>query len=213
VYWSPLEDEKSPEHIQGLYFGGGFPEMFAAQLAENKEMLDAIARCCDRHLPVYAECGGLMYLSQAIADFNGNEFAMVGVLPTRTVMTNKLTLGYRRCLPLLPREGLAFAHESSHQTRAFTTNAQPLPPCPANPTPTPPIWGHEFHRSRQTVVCDRPLHKLRDYADRDLGTEGWSGHNLWASYVHLHWGGYPAIVKGFVEAARSQQVLSQSGYT
>jgi cobyrinic acid a,c-diamide synthase len=187
VYWSPLEDEKFPDHIQGLYFGGGFPEMFAAQLAKNKEMLTAIVRCYHKQLPIYAECGGLMYLSQAITDFHGNKFDMVGVLPTQTIMTDKLTLGYRRCLPLHPR--------SLHHT---------------NPTP---IWGHEFHRSRQTASSNHPLHRLRDYADRDLGTEGWSGHNFWASYVHLHWGIHPAIVKGFIEATRSPQVLSLSRYT
>jgi cobyrinic acid a,c-diamide synthase len=172
VYWSPLDDPQLPKQIHGLYFGGGFPEVFAEQLAENKSAIASIRQHI--HLPIYAECGGLMYLSEAIVDFAGNKFAMVGAIPTQTIMTDKLTLGYRCGQALAPHTWL-----------------------PSNR----PIWGHEFHRSCQTVASDRPLYQLTNYAGQDLGKEGWGRQNLLASYVHLHWGGNPSIAAGLIRAA------------
>ncbi len=177
VDWSPLDDAQLPDQIHGLYFGGGFPEIFAAQLAENQGAIASIRQ--QVHLPIYAECGGLMYLSEAIADFVGNQFAMVGAIPTQTIMTDKLTLGYRCC-----------------QVLTSAINTQPWLPSDHRP-----VWGHEFHRSRQTVASDLPLYQLKNYAGRDLGTEGWGRHNFLASYLHLHWGSNPSVAAGFVRAA------------
>jgi len=183
VYWSPLDDARPPDRICGLYFGGGFPEIFAAQLAEN-DLAIASVRHVWQHsgLPIYAECGGLMYLSQSIADFEGREFAMVGAISTQTIMSDKLTLGYRQCQACSPQSSQSpqIAHEWLPLDR--------------------PIWGHEFHRSCQTVGADRPLYQLRNYAGRDLGREGWGDRNLLASYVHLHWGGHPSIAAKFIDA-------------
>jgi cobyrinic acid a,c-diamide synthase len=172
VDWSPLNDAQLPEQIHGLYFGGGFPEIFAAQLAENQSAIASVRQ--HSHLPIYAECGGLMYLSEAIVDFAGHKFAMVGAIPTQTIMTDKLTLGYRCGQALLPHSWLPDDQ---------------------------PIWGHEFHRSRQTAASDRPLYQLTNYAGQDLGEEGWGKNNLLASYVHLHWGGNPSIAAGLIRAA------------
>ncbi len=176
VYWSPLDDPQLPDEIHGLYFGGGFPEVFAAQLAENQGAIASIRQ--HTHLPIYAECGGLMYLSEAIVDFDDRKFAMVGAIPTQTVMAEKLTLGYR-C-------GQVLASDTWLPSDRL-------------------VWGHEFHRSRQTVDCDRPLYKLKNYAGRDLGAEGWGRHNLLASYMHLHWGSNSSIAAGLIEAARAPQ--------
>jgi cobyrinic acid a,c-diamide synthase len=172
VDWSPLADTQLPDQIHGLYFGGGFPEVFAAQLAENQGAIASVRQ--HSHLPIYAECGGLMYLSEAIVDFAGNKFAMVGAIPTQTIMTDKLTLGYRCGQALAPHTWL-----------------------PSDRL----VWGHEFHRSCQTVASDRPLYQLTNYAGQDLGKEGWGRHNLWASYVHLHWGTNPSIAAGLIKAA------------
>ncbi|NKB18067.1 MAG: cobyrinate a,c-diamide synthase [Pseudanabaena sp. CRU_2_10] len=176
VDWSPLDDAQLPDQIHGLYFGGGFPEIFAAQLAENQGAIASIRQ--QIHLPIYAECGGLMYLSEAIVDFAGNEFAMVGAIPTQTVMADKLTLGYR-CGQVLTSDTW------------LPTNQ--------------PVWGHEFHRSCQTIASDRPLYQLKNYAGRDLGAEGWGRRNFLASYVHLHWGGNPSVAAGLVGVARAPQ--------
>jgi cobyrinic acid a,c-diamide synthase len=67
LYWSPFSDPKLPEGATSLYFGGGFPEMFAAELSANQGAIASIKQ--HAHLPIYAECGGLMYLSESITTF------------------------------------------------------------------------------------------------------------------------------------------------
>jgi cobyrinic acid a,c-diamide synthase len=94
--FSPMEDESLPEGASGLYLGGGFPELFAAELSENRPMHDAIKAAVGRGVPVYAECGGLMYLGRSLADFDGNAHPMVGLIPAVSAMSqSRLTLGYR----------------------------------------------------------------------------------------------------------------------
>lgn len=85
VEFSPLADEKLPESIQGLYLGGGYPELYAEKLSENRSMRDCVRTALERGLPCIAECGGFMYLTQAIADH-----PMVGFLPGECFDTGKL---------------------------------------------------------------------------------------------------------------------------
>ena len=133
VAWSPLSDRGLPEGVQGLYFGGGFPEMFAAQLAENQEALAAVQRAIGAGMPTYAECGGLMYLGESLTDLEGQVFPMVGALPTRTVMGARLVLGYRRAIAL----------QDSPLLRQFQT-----------------VTGHEFHRSHLTAPAPNPVYQF-----------------------------------------------------
>ncbi|NEO71526.1 cobyrinate a,c-diamide synthase [Moorena sp. SIO3H5] len=176
VYWSPLTDTTLPADVQGMYFGGGFPEVFAEQLAENSSARESVRIAIESGMPTYAECGGLMYLGEQITDFDGKSWSMVGVLPTVTVMGKSLTLGYRQATAL--RDG-------------------PLLPVGAT------VWGHEFHRSHLTVMPSHPLFELWGYNQRKLGVEGWQVYQLHASYVHLHWGSCLEVPLGFVE--RCQQ--------
>ena len=90
VEFSPLSDERLPENIQGLYLGGGYPELYAKQLSENTAMLTSIRQALEAHLPTIAECGGFMYLTEAIGDC-----PMAGVVPGTCFDTGKLTrFGY-----------------------------------------------------------------------------------------------------------------------
>jgi cobyrinic acid a,c-diamide synthase len=98
-YWSPLH-ETLPEKVQGLYFGGGFPEVFAAELAQNQAARLAVKGAIASGMPTYAECGGLMYLCEQLADFEGKTYPMVGILPTTAAMGKRLTLGYRHATAL-----------------------------------------------------------------------------------------------------------------
>jgi cobyrinic acid a,c-diamide synthase len=100
VFWSPLEDVGLPENVQGMYFGGGFPEVFAQQLAENANARYTVKTAILSGMPTIAECGGLMYLCEQIVDFEGKSWSMVGVLPTTAEMGGRLTLGYRRGVAL-----------------------------------------------------------------------------------------------------------------
>ncbi|MBW4557444.1 MAG: cobyrinate a,c-diamide synthase [Trichormus sp. ATA11-4-KO1] len=163
VFWSPLVDAELPTGVQGMYFGGGFPEVFAQQLAENINARKAVATAILDGMPTIAECGGLMYLCEQIIDFDDKPWSMVGVLPTSAVMDGRLTLGYRR----------AVAWQNSLLVTAGTN-----------------FYGHEFHRSRLTSNPHQPLFATYRYdGNENMGCEGWGCPvNLHASYIHLHWG-------------------------
>lgn len=91
--FSPIRDRQLPPGTRGIYFGGGYPEQFAEQLSLNQAMTQAIRNFADTQRPIYAECGGLMYLSQALSDQKGESWPMVGVLPFSTRMLSR-----RKCL-------------------------------------------------------------------------------------------------------------------
>jgi cobyrinic acid a,c-diamide synthase len=181
VPWSPLGDRALPEAVGGLYLGGGFPEMFAEQLADNRDGLQAVKQAIKKGMPTYAECGGLMYLGEKIADFGGETWPMVGILPTSTVMGKRLTLGYREATAL-----------------------QDTPILLAKQT----VFAHEFHRSQLTREPDFPLFQIRSFQRGAIArTEGWGGRvkpgtafpQVHASYLHFHWGATPEIPRRFLQ--------------
>ena len=177
VYWSPLQDVELPVNIQGMYFGGGFPEVFAPELATNTSAREAVKTRVLAGIPTIAECGGLMYLCQDIVDFEGKSWSMVGVLPSTSKMEKNLTLGYRRAIAL----------EDSPLVCAGTT-----------------IYGHEFHRSSLVNSTDKPLLQTYRYdSEETIGYEGWTNNlQLHASYIHLHWGAHPEIPQRFLNYCR-----------
>ncbi|MGD1702933.1 cobyrinate a,c-diamide synthase [Dapis sp. BLCC M229] len=176
LFWSPLKDENLPVGIQGLYFGGGFPEVFAQQLSENFLVRKAVKEAIISGMPTYAECGGLMYLSEAIIDFNSNSWQMVGILPTKAVMGKSLKLGYRQAI-------------SNIDTPLLVANTQ--------------VYGHEFHRSELTEVPPIPLYKMWRIDEKknqiQATFEGWNFYQVHASYIHLHWGNRVDIPRRFIE--------------
>lgn len=177
-FFSPMTDERLPEGTAGVVLSGGFPELHAAALSANAGMHRALQHAHREGLPIYAECGGLMYLTGSIADFDGRSFRMVGLLPGHSVMTRRLTLGYR----------LARASSSSWLFRENET-----------------VRGHEFHYS---TWMDRPKETPAAYSlarPTELGKpcgEGACLGSLWASYVHLHFWGKPELAQRFVNACR-----------
>jgi cobyrinic acid a,c-diamide synthase len=191
IFWSPLRDRCLPENIAGLYFGGGFPEVFAEELSENETLLQEIRRSIHSGLPTYAECGGLMYLCKNIVDFSSKSWQMVGVLPTAAIMGQKLTLGYRRAIAL-----------ENNYSNNYLVDRDTI------------IRGHEFHRSYLQNSPDRPLWQLDAYSRQSQPyPEGWQIELVHASYLHLHFGGNPSIAKKFWEAClffRDKLVFTQS---
>ena len=96
VFFSPLWDSELPPDINAIYLGGGYPELYAGQLSANIAILSAIRAWVAAGRPVYAECGGLMYLSRGIRDFEGRFFEMAGIFPFETAMQRRRSrLGYR----------------------------------------------------------------------------------------------------------------------
>ena len=95
VEFSPIADERLPAKLDGVYLGGGYPELHAERLAENAAMRASVRDFAAAGNPVYAECGGLMYLTDAIVNLDGRSFPMAGVFPTRVRMHAKIAaLGY-----------------------------------------------------------------------------------------------------------------------
>lgn len=182
VPFSPLADETLPPDVGGVYLGGGFPEVFAAQLSTNEPMAAAVRGAALAGLPVYAECGGLMYLGAGLVDRDGVHHQMAGVFPYWSDMRQpRVTLGYR--VATVRRDAV------------FLFQGQTL-------------RGHEFHWS----VLDRPppadsaAYDLRSAAGEPVGHEGFVGGpaaNVLASYVHCHFAADPALAPAFVNACRA----------
>jgi cobyrinic acid a,c-diamide synthase len=95
VWFSPLRDAVLPPGISGLYFGGGYPEIYAAALSANRPLLAAVREAHAQEMPIYAECGGLMYLTEALEDAEGQRHPMVGLVPGVCRMERRLVMGYR----------------------------------------------------------------------------------------------------------------------
>lgn len=182
IEWSPLTDHQLPPGIQGLYFGGGFPEVFAEKLSQNQLILQAVKQAILLGMPTYAECGGLMYLCEKIIDFENNSWSMVGVLPTTAVMGKRLKLGY-------------------YQAKVLKTTPLLLQ--------GEIITGHEFHRSELLENSTQPLYEMQRFFSVENNTsilEGWGNlPNVHGSYLHLHWGDKIEIPMRFLECCRNYQ--------
>ncbi|NTU85435.1 MAG: cobyrinate a,c-diamide synthase [Chloroflexales bacterium] len=179
AFFSPLRDEGLPAGTGALYLGGGFPELYAAQLSANRALREAIRAAGVGGLPIYAECGGLMYLTETVVDAAGVAHPMLGLLPGRSAMTPRLTLGYRTVR----------AAADSWLWRAGET-----------------VRGHEFHYSLWEGRPDElaPLYTcLPDVFRPDERPEGARRANVLASYVHIHWLACPQVAGRFVAAARA----------
>jgi cobyrinic acid a,c-diamide synthase len=173
IEWSPLVDSQLPPNIQGLYFGGGFPEVFAETLAANQSARQAVKTAITAGMPTYAECGGLMYLCDRIVDFNDRSEPMVGIFSTTAVMGKKLTLGYRQLTAL-------------QDSLLFNVGDR--------------VWGHEFHRSTLTDLPAQPLYTLQGYESNSIfAPEGWQRYQVQAAYTHLHFGAMPDLVNRFID--------------
>jgi cobyrinic acid a,c-diamide synthase len=176
VPFSPLSDAALPPGTAGVYLGGGYPELHAAALAANAPMLAALRARVQAGMPLYAECGGLMYACQGIVDFDGQRHSLLGLVPGWSVMRRQRTqLGYVEVEAL--RDTLLL--RAGERAR-----------------------GHEFHWSALERAPDPPAYRL---AGREPPHEGWASGNVLASYVHLHLAGVPQAAARFVAACRCWQ--------
>ena len=173
VDFSPLADNDLPENIQGLYLGGGYPELYAEQLSNNRAMLEAVKAFCCKGYPVYAECGGFMYLTSSITDKEGTTLPMAGVFEFDTTMQPRLRrLGYRQ--PRLVKDSILAPKDTI-------------------------LHGHEFHYSAITNTTSTASAYVLD----DGRAEGYTYKNTLAGYVHLHWGRTPQVAEHFVQICRN----------
>jgi cobyrinic acid a,c-diamide synthase len=169
VPFSALDDERLPDNTRGVYLGGGFPELYAADLARNKGMRAALLEHARGSRPIYAECGGLMALGRTLSTFEGETLPMFGLLPLASRMQREtLTIGYREVEALRPSPLMA------SRTR---------------------VRGHEFHWS----LADPPPKSSAAYRVIGQNRlEGFCVGSTLGSYVHLNLAGAPDIARRFV---------------
>ncbi|WP_019587979.1 cobyrinate a,c-diamide synthase [Deinococcus apachensis] len=172
IPFSPLRDAGLPPGAGGLLLGGGYPEAHAAELSANTSMRAAICTFAARGRPVIGECGGLMYLAETLEDAGGQVFEMCGVIPYRTRMAPRLTLGYR-------------------EATALTDS----PIAPAGQV----LRGHEFHHSVLTHSPTHPGYTWTDHTGARVD-EGYAHGNVLASYLHVHHGATEEMAARLVEA-------------
>ncbi len=182
VTFSPLEDKGLPRNIHGIYFGGGYPELFAETLSENTTLMDEISQHSLAGMPVYGECGGFMYLcSDLTAMDSAKKFKMVGCFPFKVSMSTRLrSLGYRKIVlsddTLVGKKGDI-------------------------------LKGHEFHYSAMDADTPVPEDISRVYGTcrRDgtrTSTQGFQTNNTLGSYLHIHFGSLSTAGPSFVERCR-----------
>ncbi|HXF83543.1 MAG TPA: cobyrinate a,c-diamide synthase, partial [bacterium] len=175
VPFSPLRDRELPA-VDGLYLGGGFPEVHARALSENVAMRQAVANAVEGGMPVYAECGGMLYLAAELID-GTRRAEMVGALPAaarmhgRPVALNYVTLE-AEADTLLLRRGEA-------------------------------VRGHEFHWSTLELRAPCAL-ACRVVEGEGIagGRDGIARGDLLAGYTHLHFASWPKMAQRFVDACR-----------
>lgn len=181
--FSPIQDLFLPEDADGIYLGGGYPELYAPQLSANNQMRNQIREAAQAGCPIYAECGGLMYLSRCIRDAEGRTYEMVGLFDTEARMLKKRrALGYvearlsRDCL--VGRKGWI-------------------------------LRGHEYHYSE--LVSDpleqgaESVYELVSPKAPATRREGYSYRNVLASYVHLHFGSNDQVAGHFADCLRKSR--------
>lgn len=188
VYFSPVRDAVLPE-VDGLYIGGGYPELFAADLEANESMRQDIKKASVAGMPIYAECGGLMYLTEKIstgapgkgtyhdASMPESTYSMVGALPGHTIMG---------------------------QTRVISYNIGTLTKdCPIGKKGNS-FKGHEFHHSEIKEIPEDAEFAIT--LSRGTGIknkrDGLISGNTLGSYAHLHGVAYRELAGSLVEAAR-----------
>jgi cobyrinic acid a,c-diamide synthase len=176
VFINALHDSTLPD-LDALYIGGGFPEMFLDELEVNRSLRREIRAGIDGGLPVYAECGGLMYLSKCI-HWGERSGEMVGALPFEVEVSER-------------PQGHGYV-----QANVVTPN----PFWPVGTT----LRGHEFHNSRLTNLngVGSAAYRLACGSGLGNGQDGLVYRNVLASYTHLHADGSPGWADGLVARAR-----------
>jgi len=178
--FSPMNDKAVPQGAAGLYLGGGYPEEYAAELSGNRDMLDSIRDFTESGKPVYAECGGLMYLCKRI-ETEVKRFEMAGILPVETRMLNR-------------RKSLGYVEATLRGDSLWGACGDVF-------------RGHEFHYSE---LVGEPaesegwekVYSMKYLWANDAVAEGYQKGNVLASYVHLHYASTPDALNHFLRKCK-----------
>jgi cobyrinic acid a,c-diamide synthase len=182
IRFSPLHDAALPHDLDALYFGGGYPELHAERLSGSYQMLKQVRAFAASGRPVYAECGGMIYLARTLSVSNGTAYPMASVLPISMQMTEKLVkFGY--------------------------VTVELVEDCLLGPKGTV-VRGHSFHYSR--IAAQEQLetsYRVHYSMSGEEEFEGFRRGSVLASYIHLHFRANPVVAESFVAAIRRAQAL------
>ena len=166
--WSPLADEPIPHDCGAVVLPGGYPELHASALAAARRSRASLAEVAQQGVPIVAECGGLLFLGETLEDASGTAWPMAGVLPFKA-RPGALSLGYRQAQA--QRDGLLVREGETYR-------------------------GHEFHRWQlhpsPLLTPEVAMWQLEGWGT-ESSLEGWTTPTLHATWLHLHWGGFPKI--------------------
>lgn len=173
IYFSPLRDVELPDSIQGVLFGGGYPELYAEQLAKNETMKQSVREAIQNGMPSIAECGGFMYLHDKIIMKDGTEHAFCGVIPATVFRKERLVR-------------FGYIELQSEKDSGFLAAKQR-------------IRGHEFHYYDSTKNGE-DCRAVKPIGNREYLCVH-SQENRWWGFPHLYYLSCPAFAKNFIEAA------------
>lgn len=174
VEFSPMDDKRLPGNIDGLYIGGGFPELFAYKLSKNTRLKNEIYRLARCGMPVYAECGGLMYLVETLTNFKRDRFLMVGIFRCSVNMGDRL-----RALGYVTLETISDNILSKRGDK---------------------IRAHVFHWSYLTGISADTVFAYRVRERDNIFYDGLIKENVLASYTHLHFASNIDFARNFVKS-------------
>ncbi|WP_437327074.1 cobyrinate a,c-diamide synthase [Sorangium sp. So ce381] len=203
VRFSPIRDARLPD-VDALYLGGGYPEVHAERLADNAALRDEIRAFAGRGGPIYAECGGLMYLTEAIRTLDGRAHPMVGLVPAEAVMCEKLqALGYveveTQARTILGGAGLRFR---GHQFRY--SELRPSQRAASAPAEPPPAQAPAPQPEHAPLPIEH-AYSVRRRRGGQVTREGYRAGSVLASYVHAHWASNPIVPEGLVASAAAHR--------
>ncbi len=184
VEFSPLNDDRLPPDIDGIYFGGGYPEVFAKDLSQKTNLFQEIKKNSVSGMPIYGECGGFMFLCKDLSGMDETQkYPMAGCFNFKVQMSKRLrSLGYREITlkkdTIIGKKGDV-------------------------------LRGHEFHYS--SIETQKPENQENDILDvysvtsragQDLSLKGYQVNNTLGSYLHVHFGSNEGCAKHFVDTCK-----------
>ena len=176
IEFSPLNDSSLPDGIDGIFMGGGFPEMFADRLMKNESMINSILEAHKQGIVIYGECGGMMYLLEKLIDCEGRSFKMGGVLNGTSRMEKR-------------RQGLGYVVVDATSDNVICNNGDTF-------------RAHEFHWSKLQNISDSTIfaYNTRKSNGKRTGVDGICKRNVLASYTHIHFSSNPDLAENILSS-------------
>ena len=196
VYFSPIAGEGLPSDVQGVIFGGGYPEFHAQALLKNRPLRSAVTAFATAGGVVYAECGGLMFLSQSLSAPDGSSpRSMCGVAPFATRLTSSVKTGYAEITiapgnPLF-KEGEIVRGQTFRYSEIYGDRPSKMR---VTEDKVAIGWGATYE-----VKQERKFGKGKN----SINLDGFAWNNVLVSQLHLHFGANPSLASSFVESCRS----------